>query len=72
MKQSQSLSNKNPVSAKHAAPKHTEIDKDDVVRMGLAALSTYFGVSFERAMSQSLNPGIKKLVSEFHTYLQDQ
>ena len=73
MKQSQSLLQEDPVFAECTAPKRTEIDKDDVVVWtGLAALSTYFGISFEQAMNRSLNPVIKKIVGEFRTSLQDE
>ena len=73
MKQSQSLLQNDPVFAKRTASIRTEMDTDDdVAWMGLVALSTYFGLSFEQAMNHSLNPVIKKLVGELQTYLQDQ
>lgn len=73
MEQPQSLSQKDPAFPKRTASNCTEVDNDDdAVWIGLAALSTYLGFSFEQTMNHTLNPVIKRLVGELRTSLQDQ
>lgn len=69
----QEITARGPAVLNRNAPKRTKVGKHDVaVFMGLAALSNYFGFSFEQAMNRTLNPEIKKIVGKLHTSLQDK
>lgn len=46
------------------------MDPDTLV--GLAALSSYFGLSIEKALSRTLDPAIKKLFNDLSSHLENQ
>ena len=69
----QEITARGPVARNRNAPKRTKVDKHDVaVFVGLTALSNYFGLSIEQALTRTLNPEIKKIVGRLHTSLQDK
>jgi len=47
-----------------------KMDPDTLV--GLAALSSYFGLYIEKAFNRTLDPAIKKLFNDLSSHLENQ